>query len=768
MKRLPVIVELLICVTLFIIIPTSLIIYNLNKVIVNYTENEIAKSTISNLSSAETIASMYQDNVYKEAIKYSLIEDLEKIRQLKYYELISNTSDNIVIINGIYNNLKKYAYSNSSLHSIYFYPKNSDYFINTLDGIQQTDTYIDQEWLHIYHELLEDKTKNYWNPRRIYYDAVNSRTDEHNYTEIMSFFYLLTPVSSSIEGVIVINIYLSDIESIINSSDYSDYGKIYIIDSNANIVMHFDEKMLHKNISDNKTINQILSSKNDEGFYMKENESDNERIIYSYKKSSFNDWIFISKNSMDQLTSQINGFQFLAIISTILIILLGAAAIVLVSYKIYLPVMKLAKIYREKENDVSDIRNEAILVTDMFEKMSLRHIDMKKMVENSKKNLKTLYLTELLKGNINTSEDEKQQVEFKFNEFIVVLAYIDERNKLTEVTTSEERNEISSFFEEFWVQEQNDKLNIHVVDFDWGVKALIFNLCSYDSIKTIQTIKEKLQRCQKMLYAQIDATISFGIGTCHVGLDGISTSYSEGQRALKRKIIEGKQSIILWHKEYEEQSMFFYPYHLEKHILNYLSTNDLAAIKSTICDLNDEIRKHSKIKYDNVLQIYNQLVGATVKYLIDSNINASDILEYNIYNKLSQQETLEEIKLLLFEFYEHICLYIQPTNKNTDYSDKILQYFHNNFKKEINFEDLAAEIGISYSYLRKIVHEKIGKSSQDYVNLLRIEEAKRLLRNTNMSITDISQEIGFSNVQSLYRFFKKFNGITPGKFRDLG
>ena len=69
--------------------------------------------------------------------------------------------------------------------------------------------------------------------------------------------------------------------------------------------------------------------------------------------------------------------------------------------------------------------------------------------------------------------------------------------------------------------------------------------------------------------------------------------------------------------------------------------------------------------------------------------------------------------------------------------------------------------------MRKIVKQETGKSLLDLINNARIEKAKVLLRETSMYIKEIAEDVGYNNVQSLTRFFKKYEGITPGEFREI-
>jgi YesN/AraC family two-component response regulator len=81
---------------------------------------------------------------------------------------------------------------------------------------------------------------------------------------------------------------------------------------------------------------------------------------------------------------------------------------------------------------------------------------------------------------------------------------------------------------------------------------------------------------------------------------------------------------------------------------------------------------------------------------------------------------------------------------------------------------MAADLGISYSYMRRLVREATGRSVLDNINQLRVREAKYLLLSTEKSVAEIAREMGYRNIQSLNRYFKKYEGFTPGEFRIAG
>ncbi len=103
--------------------------------------------------------------------------------------------------------------------------------------------------------------------------------------------------------------------------------------------------------------------------------------------------------------------------------------------------------------------------------------------------------------------------------------------------------------------------------------------------------------------------------------------------------------------------------------------------------------------------------------------------------------------------------------ESPDYIKEISRYIKHNYTEEINLDNLSAEFNISKFHLQRTFKEKIGMSPSKYLLNIRINRAKSLLRSTNMSINEISENIG---IESNYfiQLFKNSEGMTPKQYRN--
>ena len=95
-----------------------------------------------------------------------------------------------------------------------------------------------------------------------------------------------------------------------------------------------------------------------------------------------------------------------------------------------------------------------------------------------------------------------------------------------------------------------------------------------------------------------------------------------------------------------------------------------------------------------------------------------------------------------------------------------LKYMEENYKKKITLADVAEKTYVSQWHLSKLINGHTGKSFSELLNHIRIEEAKKLLRDPSLRIGDISEEVGFMDVAHFSKVFKKLEGISANEYRN--
>lgn len=97
---------------------------------------------------------------------------------------------------------------------------------------------------------------------------------------------------------------------------------------------------------------------------------------------------------------------------------------------------------------------------------------------------------------------------------------------------------------------------------------------------------------------------------------------------------------------------------------------------------------------------------------------------------------------------------------------QVLDYIAANYGNNILLEDMAAQADLSPSHFSRLFKQTIGKSPYQFLMAYRIEQAKKMLDNSNTLMIDIAFNCGFSDQAHFSRVFKKIEGLTPKKYRQ--
>ena len=217
---------------------------------------------------------------------------------------------------------------------------------------------------------------------------------------------------------------------------------------------------------------------------------------------------------------------------------------------------------------------------------------------------------------------------------------------------------------------------------------------------------------------------------------------------------EGQLDLILGTNTYtiaKNQGALILPYEIHS-----FSTRECS--DSYICVFSPEYIKtfqnmvQGKCLENPVFNVSPIVQEFTSKILFNKN---SDLLSIKSSLYMISSEILKHTKLIESGKTDQILIH------------KVLSYIQDNFTKNISLKEIASHLGYSYNYLSKYLNEALELSYVDFINENRINYALYLLKNTDLSITDIAYTCGYSNVRSFNRNFVKITKITPSEYRHL-
>ncbi|MEG1256584.1 helix-turn-helix domain-containing protein [Clostridium sp.] len=156
----------------------------------------------------------------------------------------------------------------------------------------------------------------------------------------------------------------------------------------------------------------------------------------------------------------------------------------------------------------------------------------------------------------------------------------------------------------------------------------------------------------------------------------------------------------------------------------------------------------------------------------DLRIFLSQILCETVQKQDNYDEEIEAILVkLLYHLINNFNYLIYEKEELKDNKDQlqryhsISKYIYNNYQNNITLKDISSNEYLSTHYLSREIKYATGYSFTDFLNLIRVEESIKLILDTDMTLSEISEEIGFSHTRYFNKHFKLHYKLTPLQFR---
>jgi AraC-like DNA-binding protein len=137
--------------------------------------------------------------------------------------------------------------------------------------------------------------------------------------------------------------------------------------------------------------------------------------------------------------------------------------------------------------------------------------------------------------------------------------------------------------------------------------------------------------------------------------------------------------------------------------------------------------------------------------------------------ELAACENQHQLEELIHAFFSSLSQRTrETTGESAGTACQIASYLDQNYASDnLSIATVADAFSLSQSYISRIFKKQYGRSIPDYIHELRVEQAKKLLRTTSLSINEIAEQVGYSTPWTLNRIFKRLVDMTPGAFRQL-
>lgn len=141
-------------------------------------------------------------------------------------------------------------------------------------------------------------------------------------------------------------------------------------------------------------------------------------------------------------------------------------------------------------------------------------------------------------------------------------------------------------------------------------------------------------------------------------------------------------------------------------------------------------------------------------------------IELDFSEILSNSINIDTMKEYLYKVIEKMCMSITPSDLKNEKLASVKNYIDTKYYEGLDLNSLSDIFGISQNYLSSSFKKEFNISIPEYINKVRIRNAKQLFKNSDKSVKEVAERVGFTNVSTFDRIFKKYEGITPTAFKN--
>jgi len=248
-----------------------------------------------------------------------------------------------------------------------------------------------------------------------------------------------------------------------------------------------------------------------------------------------------------------------------------------------------------------------------------------------------------------------------------------------------------------------------------------------------------------------------------------NTDYTDMKILYDKK--EQQKEILNHISQYKSLSTHSYPLEKEQALMKYVRLGQSSDAKRILNELLGYIFFDAGIDLEVSKSRALEMSALISRAAIEGGADAT--LLFGISNqyiqKLQDIQSMDNLSFWMLEilnnFTEHV-INVNDSNHPTAIR-QALKYIHNNYNKALTLADVSEIAELSPKYFSATFKKEMNIAFSDYINNLRINEAKRLLSTTNKTILTIALELGFEDQSYFTKVFKKQTELTPLKYRKL-
>lgn len=309
----------------------------------------------------------------------------------------------------------------------------------------------------------------------------------------------------------------------------------------------------------------------------------------------------------------------------------------------------------------------------------------------------------------------------------------------------------------------------YVVEKEAGHYIGIVNLRE-DSDLNNEKLGELLDKIKNYIKDIFDITVTIGVGKSVTKITQISKAYESAKAALDKRFFYGTNKILVDGQYEVKDSEIDIDAQKVDILLSALKIGDENKVIGILEKVFSSMSHAQEGAQDYYRSLCLYLVTISIWSLFEVGFQLSDvgIDDANLYQDITKMSNVFDMKEAIFEKFRKVCRFIgEKSNKNVNcIISEIKDIITSRYGENLTLKDIANDVYFTPTYICIIFKQETGVTINEYLTKVRIENAKRMLKETKEKFYNISSQVGYTDASYFSRMFKKYTGYSPSEFRD--
>lgn len=383
--------------------------------------------------------------------------------------------------------------------------------------------------------------------------------------------------------------------------------------------------------------------------------------------------------------------------------------------------------------------------------------------------LRQMLLTGMFKGDATAiMQGDKYSVAFNGDYFAVITFYLEDIETLfadePQLSAAKRKGYLQFIIQNVFEEKIDDNICGYVTEVD-GLPVCLMNLCS-GTEQDFSLLKRTADERIKFLNKNFDLELTFVISDLFSDPAEIPTAYVKTLEALEYKKRMGIQDNMIYSEvPFDYSDGYLFNIEREGKLIKAIRAGNADEAIDVVEPVLRILENNQKFSRDYVRCIVQDILSVITRTASDLP-NGSGMIEAGIsLSQKAQNKPISEIHEMISEHLHEVCELANKwdDNKNNDKTRKlihsVIDYVESNYHDtSLNIASIGDHFNMSPYYVSKLFKEETGVALIDYINRYRIQKAKELMENSNLSGKAIAEKVGFNHVRSFYRLLKKHIG----------